>query len=168
MLGIEGIPGLYIHSFFGTPNDYARMENSGHNRAINRHQWDYEQLVEQLEDATTSEAIVFQRMTSLLRLRKAQPAFHPNATQFTLHLGAAIFGFWRQSIDREQSIFCIHNISDEVCTLRLSEINLIETEVWQDLLSGRRLGDLGQQLELMPYEALWISNTGETKSVVQD
>ncbi|MFK8050424.1 MAG: sugar phosphorylase [Halioglobus sp.] len=160
MLGIEGIPGLYIHSFFGTANDYVRMENSGHNRAINRHQWDYNQLVTQLEDATTTEAVVFQKIVSLLRLRKAQPAFHPNATQFTLHLGDSIFGFWRQSMDRVQSIFCIHNISAKACTLRLSEINLIETEAWWDLLSGRSLGDLSQQLELNPYETLWISNTG--------
>ena len=160
MLGIEGIPGLYIHSFFGTANDYVRMENSGHNRAINRHQWDYNQLVTQLEDATTTEAVVFQKIVSLLQLRKAQPAFHPNATQFTLHLGDSIFGFWRQSMDREQSIFCIHNISAKARTLRLSEINLIETEAWGDLLSGRSLDDLSQQLELKPYEAMWISNTG--------
>jgi sucrose phosphorylase len=42
MLGLEGIPGIYIHSLVGTRNDYDRVENTGHYRAINRHQWDYE------------------------------------------------------------------------------------------------------------------------------
>ena len=39
MLGLEGIPAIYIHSLVGTRNDYNRLNNSGHNRAINRHQW---------------------------------------------------------------------------------------------------------------------------------
>ena len=40
MLALEGIPAIYIHSFLGTHNDQQRVINSGHNRAINRHQWD--------------------------------------------------------------------------------------------------------------------------------
>jgi sucrose phosphorylase len=44
MLGLEGIPGIYIHSLVGTRNDYQRMENTGHYRAVNRHQWDFDAL----------------------------------------------------------------------------------------------------------------------------
>jgi sucrose phosphorylase len=158
MLGVEGIPGIYLHSFLGTSNDHDRVRNTGHIRAINRHQWDYEELVAVLHDETSSHNKVFGRLKSLLELRRSQPAFHPNATQFTLHLGSALFGFWRQSMDRKQSIFCVHNISAASQTLTLSDINLIETEQWADLIGGERFRGVSQQLLLQPYQSVWISN----------
>lgn len=47
----------------------------------------------------------FESMRKLLEIRRRQPAFHPNVMQFTLQLGDRVFGFWRQSLDQEQSIF---------------------------------------------------------------
>ena len=117
MLALEGIPAIYIHSLVGTHNDHQRVENSGHNRAINRHQWDYTKLEEALADQNSSHHIVYNQLKQLLKIRRRQSAFHPNATQFTLHLGDQLFGFWRQSLDRQQSIFCISNISDQGQTL---------------------------------------------------
>ena len=38
MCALEGVPAIYVHSFLGTKNDYQRVKNSGHNRAINLHQ----------------------------------------------------------------------------------------------------------------------------------
>ena len=159
MLGLEGIPGIYIHSLLGTHNDYARVENTGHYRAINRHQWDYDELEGELSRQQSSHAVVFNRLKSLLALRRTQSAFHPNATQFTLHLGAALFGFWRQSMDRRQSIFCISNISCSPQSLDLSGVNLIDTEDWLELISGATIEGRDQVLELQPYQTVWISNT---------
>jgi sucrose phosphorylase len=158
MLGLEGIPGIYIHSLLGTRNDYDRVENTGHYRAINRHQWDSEALAEQLGRDDSSHSMVFRRLKELLAIRREQSAFHPNATQFTLHLGRALFGYWRQSMDRRQSIFCVSNISTKPQRLALSAINLIDTEDWVDLISGEQLRDRQQQLELQPYQTVWISN----------
>ena len=158
MLGLEGIPGIYIHSLLGTRNDYQRVENTGHYRAINRHQWDYAELTQLLQQEQSSHARVFTSLKELLSIRRAQAAFHPNATQFTLHLGTGLFGFWRQSIDRRQSIFCISNISNQAVSLALEAINLIETEDWQDLISGERLFSREQVLSLSPYQTLWITN----------
>ena len=55
-------------------------------------------------------------------------------------------------------MFCIHNISDRPQSLHLGDINLIETNAWFDLLSDRNLDDLYQNIELEPYECMWISN----------
>ena len=159
MLGLEGIPGIYIHSLLGTHNDYDRVENTGHYRAINRHQWDYDQLEGELSRQQSSHAVVFNRLKSLLALRRRQSAFHPNATQFTLHLGAALFGFWRQSMDRRQSIFCISNISCSPQPLDLSGVNLIDTEDWLELISGATIEGRDRVLKLQPYQTVWISNT---------
>ena len=99
-------------------------------------------------------------------MRKEQAAFHPNATQFTLHLGEAIFGFWRQSMDRRQSIFCISNISSKPLPLALSDINLIGTDEWRDLISGEQFHGRDEEIELQPYQTLWITNLPDHKSTL--
>lgn len=159
MLGLEGIPAFYVHSLLGTGNDYHRMEHTGHNRSINRHQWPYAELEAQLADKTSHHHRVFNELKSLIRLRGQQPAFHPNAVQFTLHLGDSIFGFWRQSIDRRQSIFCISNISDQATELPLSGINLVCTMTWRDIITDMAIEADAENLFLAPYQTVWICNT---------
>jgi sucrose phosphorylase len=161
MLGLEGIPGIYIHSLLGTRNDYKRVENLGYYRAINRHQWDSDLLEKELASASSDHARVFGGIKALLKLRSQQDAFHPNATQFTLHLGSSLFGFWRQSISRQQSVFCISNIGLQVQTLDPASINLIDTEQWYDLIGGAAIISGGEAIKLQPYQTLWISNRVE-------
>lgn len=158
MLGLEGIPGIYIHSMLGTRNDYEKLKNTHHNRAINRHRWDYNKLKETLSQGQTHHHRILEQMKRLIDIRKQQPAFHPNAIQFTLHLGLALFGFWRQSPDRSQSIFCVSNISAEPQKLRLGELNLVVTDPWQDLLSGALTEDINAVITLKPYQTIWLTN----------
>ena len=158
MLALEGIPGIYLHSFIGTENDHQRFKNSGHNRAINRHQWQYPDIEEQLNDPTSSHSLIYAQMQKIIELRRQQPAFHPNATQFTLHLGDHLFGFWRQSMDREQSIFCISNITNLPQTLNLSDINLIDNQSWLDIITGDLCIADNQSVSMEPYQTLWITN----------
>ncbi len=158
MLALEGLPGIYIHSMLGTRNDLNRMEHSGHNRHINRHQWDADALQARLAQEDDPHRRVLDRLQSLIALRQRQKAFHPNATQFTLHLGDSVFGFWRQSIDRGQSIFCINNISAQPQQVLLSDINLIETDQWRDIISGDPITPEVEALDLQPYQSVWLSN----------
>ena len=158
MCALEGVPAIYLHSFLGTKNDYQRVKNSGHNRAINRHQWQYNDLVMELENSDSSHSQVFHRLTELIKIRRKQPAFHPNATQFTLHLSDHVFGFWRQSMDREQSIFCISNISNETQKLITSDINLIDNQTWIDLLDQSEFNQITDSITMRPYQTLWITN----------
>jgi sucrose phosphorylase len=162
MFALEGIPGLYIHSLLGTANDYEKVKNTSHNRSINRHKWDYQALQQQLATPHSQHAKVHKALTELLELRKQQEAFHPNATQFTLQLGEQIFGFWRQSLDRRQSIFCVYNVSDEVQHLRLSDLNLIGTDTWLDLISGTKIALEDLALRLTPYQSMWIANQAQS------
>ena len=158
MFALEGIPGLYIHSLLGTKNDVRGFEESGENRRINRYKWNYDQISELLQDANNSHSKVFSEIKRLLRIRMDQPAFHPNATQFTLHLGSHIFGFWRQSPDRAQSIFCLFNVSDRALELPLYDINLIGTDDWTDIVSGHQIENLEGNIRMEPYQSLWITN----------
>ncbi|MFQ3235808.1 MAG: sucrose phosphorylase, partial [Paraglaciecola sp.] len=99
-----------------------------------------------------------QKINELIETRKQQKAFHPSATQFTLQLGEQIFGFWRQSIDRRQSIFCISNVSDQLQNIRLSDINLIGSDKWLDLLSQKEINADDLTIDIYPYQTMWISN----------
>ena len=158
MLALEGIPGIYIHSLVGTRNDHERVEHTGRNRSINRHQWALDELEKVLDDPDSEHSTVIRQLSALIALRQQQRAFHPNATQFTLRLATELFGFWRQSQDRRQSIFCVYNVSSKPQTLKLSELNLILTDEWYDLVSGTRLSDASAEMTLRPYQILWISN----------
>ena len=159
MLALEGIPAVYIQSLFGSRNDFDRLKHTGRNRSINRHIWQVNELEQTLANQKSNHAQVFEELRRLLEIRKNQSAFHPNATQFTLHLGAAVFAFWRQSMNRDQSVFCLSNVTTEVQLINLSDINLITTDTWRDLISEEILSDLGSQLSLQPYQTLWISNS---------
>lgn len=158
MLALEGIPGIYIHSLLATSNDMEKLERSGQNRGINRHEWDYEQLQSELANPESQHAKVSGLLKKLVHLRQQQRAFHPNATQFTLHMGEQLFGFWRQSMDRRQSIFCIFNVSDTPQPLRIAELNLIVTDRWWDLISGHIFDESTEVFTLAPYQVLWITN----------
>ncbi len=157
-MGLEGIPGFYIHSLLATSNDHEGVEKAGHNRAINRHRWHYPDLLAALDDETSIHARVFTAMKRLIDIRSKQPAFHPNATQFTLQLGDGVFGFWRQSLDRSQSIFAVHNLTDEMISIPAMSLNLIGGEDWSDLLSGDAIQAFGDAIEFAPYQCRWITN----------
>lgn len=161
MFALEGIPGVYIHSLLGTQNDYQKLANTHHNRSINRRRWHVDALEEALADKNLHHGKVLATLKSLLDIRIKQSAFHPNATQFTLHLGLQLFGFWRQSKDRRQSIFCVSNISDQPIDLPLSELNLIITESWIELITNSKITELTQEITLAPYQTVWISNRPE-------
>lgn len=158
LLALEGIPAFYIHSLLGTRNDTEKVAMTGINRHINRHQWQAAELTKQLDDPTSSHAHILEGLLKLIKLRKSQPAFHPNATQFTLHLGEQVFAFWRQSLDRRNNVFCLHNVSSEEQRIPVATMNLIATEDWFDLISGWELTDETPEIVLSPYQCVWLAN----------
>ena len=157
MLALEGIPAFYIHSLLATRNDYQRMQQTGNPRAINRQRWNLGEI-DSLLQQDSHHGRIFGELARLIRIRRTQKAFHPNATQFTMHFGNAIFAFWRQSIDRDQSIFCLNNVSPTVQEINLADINLIVDEDWYDLISASAYPDLYGSISLQPYQSIWLTD----------
>ena len=158
VMSLEGVPAFYIHSMLATPNDHDAVARRGMNRAINRHRWDYPALRAALDDPASDHARVLAALSDRLRLRARQPAFHPNATQFTLALDERVFGIWRQSLDRRQSVFALHNVSAEVVEIPSDAINLIADEDWYDLIAGDAVHPGEGTIRLVPYQCRWITN----------
>lgn len=159
VMALEGIPAFYIHALLGTSNDHEAVEKTGMNRSINRHRWNYPELQGLLANPDSIHSRVLAEMKRRLTVRRAQKAFHPNATQFTLHLGDKLFAFWRQSLERDQSIFALHNVSKEEVRVPCVRLNLIAGETWTDLLTGETMHPINGEVTLAPYQCRWISNT---------
>lgn len=158
MFSLEGIPGIYFNSLFGTSNDISKFKISKKNRDLNRHKWDLFNLQKKLGKKNSKESIVFSEIMRLLKIRKNQEAFHPNATQYTLDLGKKIYGLWRQSKDKRQSIFSVTNITSESVEFNLNRLNLIKNETWRDLINPKTKINGKNSIRLKPFETLWISN----------
>ena len=158
MIAFEGIPAFYIHSLLATENDHQKMQMTSNKRSINRHNWDYDEITAYLQADDNIHSRAFIALTKLISVRKQQKAFHPNATQYTLHFEDCLFAFWRQSQDRSQSIFCVYNVSNEPQEVALKDLNLIEQDNWRDLLTGYSYEDARETILLKPYEFVWISN----------
>jgi len=59
----------------------------------------------------------------------------------------------------QQNNFCISNISSQCQLVNLRDINLINTDEWHDLISGRIHTNISELLRLQPYQVPWISNS---------
>jgi len=157
-LALEGVPAIYVHSFFATENDYDGVAKTEHNRDINRHQWQESELNALLTGDSTLNYKVLSGLNRLIGLRKQHAAFHPNATQFTLHLDDSLFGFWRQSLMRDQSIFVINNVTNQSQTFSLAQLNLIDMDEWKEIITDEMITDLYGEMILAPYQTVWITN----------
>ena len=158
ILAIAGVPAFYFNSLFATKNDEETFANTGVKRNLNRYKWHYSTLVDLIKTDNTIEKNCYEIFKELISIRKIQPAFHPNATQFTLNLDKNIFAVWRQSRDRKQSIFALTNVSSKTIKLNTNKINLIDDEQWFDLLSQETKITDDQYVKLMPFQSLWITN----------
>ena len=158
ILAIEGVPAFYFNSFFGTKNDKQSYLKSGIKRDLNRHKWNFSDLVSKIDDDQTHEFKCFSILKELISIRKFQPAFHPNATQFTLNIDQSVFAVWRQSKNRKQSIFAITNVTSSKFIFNTNMINLIDDEEWYDLLNPKTNFQDEQKIELNPYQTIWITN----------
>ena len=80
-------------------------------------------------------------------------------------MGSKIFGIWRQSIDKEQSIFAITNITSTKQILDLRKLNIIENEKWFDILENTTFTNKMKFVHLAPYNSIWITNYTKEKNV---
>jgi len=158
LLALEGLPAFYIHSLLGTENAVELREETGRARSINRRQWELGTLSQALNSDELHHRRVLDELKRRIQIRTKQTAFHPNATQYTLHFGDAVFAFWRENLERDKNIFALHNVSDEEQEISLVELNLTNTETWYDLLSETVYSDLQGTLTLPPYGCVWICN----------
>jgi sucrose phosphorylase len=153
MISFEGIPAIYFNSMFGTSNDEAKYIITGNNRDLNRYKWNYKNISKKLDNKNSKQSIFFKEISNLLRVRKKQKAFHPNASRHNLNLGSNFFSFKRVSIDKGQTIICITNLSSKIQKTQLNKTY----HGWNNLI-GPKIETKNKLLILKPFETIWLSN----------
>jgi glycosidase len=155
MLALQGVPGIYVHSMLGSPNDQAGFAHTGRARSLNREKWELGELRARIADPARREGAVLRRMIELLRARRAEPAFHPNAPQRVLNLGDGLFALERHGPDGSP-LLCLHNVAAAPQSARLNArpgaryVDLLGGEAFTAAASGALAVELG------PYQALWL------------
>ena len=157
-LALRGIPAVYIHSLLGTPNDLQGMEQSGHNRAINRRKWRLDDLQGELSRPAGRMSRIFTRTTQWLRRRANHPAFHPASAQAVLDLGPHLFAFQRVARDGE-TVVCVFNFTAQQQAVALADLHpsFKEPGSCRDILNSASLPTGPRRhLKLAPFQACWL------------
>jgi len=157
-MSLKGIPAVYLPSLIGGRNDKEGVERLGYPRAINRHKYDYDLLTGKLDDEKSIESRVLIAYSQLLRIRRGQPAFHPDAEQQVLELSNSTFTVCRRSHEPDQTILSISNLTHRGTSVKLQGIEQwLPEKPWFDLIRGKAWKRSVQNLKLEPYQTVWLT-----------
>jgi sucrose phosphorylase len=162
-LVLQGVPGIYLHSLIGTPNDVAAVLATQTKRDINRTVIDASAITQALQDPLSKISRIGRVLGRLISIRTRQKAFHPNGPQKILMISPSIFAVLRTSPQRDQHILTFTNITDKVCQFEvsLSETGVLES-CWHDLVSDMEWMAENEALRLIlqPYDVMWLEPRG--------
>jgi glucosylglycerate phosphorylase len=156
LLSLQGMPGIYFHSLFGSRGDRLGAETSGLARRINRQKLERVGLEAELGDAGSLRARILAGQRELLRIRRLHEAFAPNSPQRVLDLDARVFALLRQSGDGADTVLCLHNISPAGIRVRLQGI-LPGGDGWEPLWGCGPRAATGGVLVLKPGASAWLA-----------
>lgn len=158
-LALAGIPGIYIHSLLGSNNDYAGVQKTGLARSINRQKLDFNEVNLLLSNPQSLTHQIFSKYKKIVEIRISEKAFHPNAKQEIINFSKPIFSVKRTSVDEEEIILAIFNVSNQ------NQMIFIKNEIFgnnqiyelQNLLTFEKfIMDTTLKLNVAPYEIVWL------------
>jgi sucrose phosphorylase len=135
----------------GSRNWIEGVEKTGRARTVNREKLDAENLLSELKDPASFRSRVFYPYLNLIKIRKRQKAFHPNAASEILDVDRRIFAIKRYAQD--QTIYALTNISAAEVSLSLTDEDLPGRMT--DLITGDAVNT--SALTLKPYQYVWLA-----------
>jgi sucrose phosphorylase len=169
-LVLQGVPGIYLHSLFGTHNDHAAVEATRENRVINRAIVDLRSLLRSLRHPRSKKYRINRDLGKMIHTRCHHRAFHPNGAQKVLSVSPAVFVVMRTSPEGESIVLTVTNVTR---IRRQVEIPLEDVKKsqgsWHDLLSEKKINPKKDRLliTLQPYEVLWLVPESQTTQTEQ-
>ncbi len=148
LLSLAGVPGIYVHSLFGSRNCQPCYQTTGRARSINREKFTLTELETRLDDTSSHARQVFTGYRRMLAVRRAHPAFHPFGHQEILRLNPAVFAVLRTSPERDEQVLCLTNVSDRTQTVELPAGN------WEDLMG--RSQTISGKMAMENYRIVWL------------
>ena len=163
-LVLRGVPGIYLHSLFGTHNDHAAVEATRENRVINRSIVDCRSIMRSMRHPRSKKYRINQMLGKMIHVRTRNRAFHPNGPQQILSLSASVFAVKRTSPEGDRCVIALINVSQSGQRIQIPLAEMRESErIWQDTLSGRKYLVKKYMLEIVlrPYDVLWLSPSSQ-------
>jgi glycosidase len=161
MLSLAGVPGIYVHSLFGSRNCYQCLEETGRSRSINRQRFFRSDLESRLADPGSIESQVFTGYLDLLLQRRRRRAFHPRGNQRILNSLDTIFGLVRTAPEGNDTVICLVNVTEypQNLGLDLDQLGLADRSIWYDLISGREYTLIDRYLRISfdSYQYIWLA-----------
>ena len=151
---LPGVPATYIHSLLGSRNWVEGVKQTGRARTVNREKLQIEKLIPELINPDSFRARIFFPYLHLIKTRKKQSAYHPNAGFEVLDIDPKVFGIKRYG--KDQTIYAITNISSQSVSVSLPAGAAGGLMV--DLLTGEDVDTAA--IELNPYQYVWLEKTG--------
>jgi len=151
---LPGVPASYIHSVLGSRNWEAGVRQTQSARTINREKLQVDEVLSQLNNPETFRAQIFNRYIKLIKARRKQPAFHPNADFEILGIDPQVFVIARHA--KNQKLYAITNISSRPITASLSSAG--SSVRMKDVITGEIFST--DAVTLNPYQFLWLSTIG--------
>jgi glucosylglycerate phosphorylase len=163
LLALAGVPLLYFNSLFGSRNWVEGVERTGRARTINRQRFGRAEIEAELADPSSLRRQVLDRLLHRIRIRAAEPAFHPRAAQTVIDGGPAVLAVQRTPTDGPP-VLCLHDVSGRPGRFR--------SRVADHLPSGATLVDLADgsehrveadgtiDVDLPAYGVRWLKPAG--------
>ncbi len=148
---LPGVPATYIHSLLGSRNWVEGVKETGKARTINREKLKVEKVISALNDPNSFRSKVFFPYLQLIKIRKQQPAFHPNAGFEILEIDPKIFAIKRYS--DHQTIYALTNISSTDVLVSLAGYDVPKQVI--NLITGDKIAT--NSCSLKPYQYMWLS-----------
>lgn len=156
LLSFIGVPGIYIHSLFGTKNYLEGVKKTGQKRTINRKKFQLSALEKELSCPDLKAYKIFTSLKELIKIRRQEKAFSPQGKQKVIFFSPYIFSILRLSPDQTEKILVLINVSERQQEVFLSKKDWkIEQKELFDLVS-RCIFSLDNKVILEPYQVMWL------------
>jgi len=148
---LPGVPASYIHSVLGSRNWKTGLRQTQIARTINREKLQVNEVLSQLKDPETFRSRIFYNYIKMIKTRKRQSAFHPNADFEILEIDPKAFVIARYA--KDQIIYAVTNMSSKPIVVSLSGA---KAPLWmKDLITGTSFRT--DALKLNPYQFVWLN-----------
>jgi glucosylglycerate phosphorylase len=163
LLSLAGVPLLYFNSLLGSRSWTEGVEQTGRARTINRQRFDLDDLEAELADPSSLRRQVLDRLLHRIRVRTAEPAFHPCAGQTVLDWGAATLAVQRTPTDGGPPVLCVHDVSGRPGRFRARTADRLPSRTTLvDLADGSEHpveADGTIEVDLPAYGVRWLKPT---------
>lgn len=161
-LVLQGVPGIYLHSLFGTHNDHEAVAVTRENRVINRSVVELRSIMRSMNHPGSKKYRINQALGKMIQMRTGHRAFHPNGPQKILFLSANVFALMRTCPEGDKIVVALINVTQSRCRVQLPLVEVGgHSGIWRDILGEKRFKTKKDllALSLQPYEVLWLEPT---------